>query len=174
MFTTVTFCDDKYQLLETNMWTCVRGKFLIVLAVYKLHPGQSARKKQLYAIFKSATWQTQNLFGLQQPSIPPYKMHLSVTLRIFTDHASYVVQSIISWTGCILALLCITADMWRHEMVPCPFCSCSSKKQLRACGVFRKKVTVLKGSRLRAAEIENVAVWATGKRQVLPKIRQIR
>jgi hypothetical protein len=48
-------------------------------------------------------------------------------------------------------------------MVPCPFCSHSSKKQLR---VFRKKVTVLKDSCLRAAEIENVAVRATGKRQV--------
>jgi hypothetical protein len=43
-------------------------------------------------------------------------------------------------------------------MVPCPFCSRPNKKQLRACGVFRKKVTVLKGSCLRAAEIENVAV----------------
>jgi hypothetical protein len=44
---------------------------------------------------------------------------------------------------------------------------------LHACGVFRKKVTVVKGS-LWAAEIENVAVWATGKYQVLPKIRQMR
>jgi hypothetical protein len=41
-------------------------------------------------------------------------------------------------------------------MVSCPFCSCPSKKQLRACSVFRKKVTVLMG--LRPAEIENVAV----------------
>jgi hypothetical protein len=48
-----------------------------------------------------------------------------------------------------------------------------SKKQLRACGVFRKKVTVVKDSFLRAAEIENVAVCATGKRQVLLKITQI-
>jgi hypothetical protein len=59
-------------------------------------------------------------------------------------------------------------------MVPCPFCSRPSKKQLRACGVFRKKATVVKGSCLRAAEFENVAVSATGKPQVLPKIRQIR
>jgi hypothetical protein len=70
----------------------------------------------------------------------------------------YVVQSIISWTGRIFALLCTTADMWSHEMVPCPFCSRPSKKQLRACGGFRKKVTVLKGSCLRVAEIENVGV----------------
>jgi hypothetical protein len=70
----------------------------------------------------------------------------------------YVVQSIISWTGRILALLCTTAETWSHEMVPCPFCSRPSKKQLRSCGVFRVKVTVLKGSCLRAAEIENVAV----------------
>jgi hypothetical protein len=58
-------------------------------------------------------------------------------------------------------------------MVPCTFCSRPSKKQLRACGVFRKKGTVLKDSCLRAAEIVNVAVRATGKRQVLPNIRQI-
>jgi hypothetical protein len=81
---------------------------------------------------------------------------------------TYIVQSIISWTGSIVALLCTTADMWSHEMMPCPFFSCTSKKQLRECGVFRKKVTVVKGSCLRAAEIENVAVWAMGKRQVLP------
>jgi hypothetical protein len=31
----------------------------------------------------------------------------------------------------------------------------------------------VKGSRLRAAEIENLAVRATGKRRVLPKMRQI-
>jgi hypothetical protein len=70
----------------------------------------------------------------------------------------YVVQSIILWIGCIVALLCTTADTWSHEMVLCPFFSRSSKKQLRACGVFRKKVTVVKSSCLRAAEIENVAV----------------
>jgi hypothetical protein len=98
MFTIVTFCNAKYQLLETNMWMCVRGIFLIVLAVYKLYPGQSARTKQFYAVFKSATWQTQNLFGLQQPSIPPYKMHLSVTLRIITDHAPYYGKSICGWS----------------------------------------------------------------------------
>jgi hypothetical protein len=58
-------------------------------------------------------------------------------------------------------------------MVPCPLFSRPRKKQLRACSVFRKKVAVVKGSCLRAAGIENVAVGATGKRQVLPKIRQI-
>jgi hypothetical protein len=34
----------------------------------------------------------------------------------------------------------------------------SSQQEAVACGVFRKKVTVLKGGCLRAAEIENVAV----------------
>jgi hypothetical protein len=48
--------------------------------------------------------------------------------------------------------------MWSHEMVPCPFFSRPSKKQLHACGVFRKKVAVVNGSCLQAAEIENVAV----------------
>jgi hypothetical protein len=59
-------------------------------------------------------------------------------------------------------------------MVPCPFFSRLGEKQLRACDVFRKKVAVVKGSCLRPAEIENVAVGARRKRQVLPKIRQIR
>jgi hypothetical protein len=43
-------------------------------------------------------------------------------------------------------------------MVPCPFFSHLRKKQLRACGVFGKKATAVKGSCLRVAEIENVAV----------------
>jgi hypothetical protein len=43
-------------------------------------------------------------------------------------------------------------------MVPCPLFSPSSKKQLHACVVVRKKAAVVKGSFLRAAEIENVAV----------------
>jgi hypothetical protein len=43
-------------------------------------------------------------------------------------------------------------------MVPCPFVSRPSKKQLCACGVFTEKVTVVKGSCLRVAEIENVTV----------------
>jgi hypothetical protein len=43
-------------------------------------------------------------------------------------------------------------------MVPCPFCSRPGKKQLCACCVIRNKVTVLKGSCLQAAEIENVAL----------------
>jgi hypothetical protein len=64
-----------------------------------------------------------------------------------------IVQSIILWTGHRMALLCITVDMWSHEMVSCP-----SEKQLRACDVFRKKVTAVKGSCLRKVEIENVAV----------------
>jgi hypothetical protein len=67
----------------------------------------------------------------------------------------------------------VLLQTWGHEKVPCPFFSRPGKKQLRACGVFRKKVTVVKGSCLRAAEIENVAVRATGRRQVLPKIKQI-
>lgn len=86
VFAIIKFCNDKYELLETNMWMCGRGIFLIVLAVYKLYPGQSARTKQLYAVFKSATCETQTLFSLQQPSIPPYKMHLSVTLYIHVIH----------------------------------------------------------------------------------------
>jgi hypothetical protein len=63
----------------------------------------------------------------------------------------YVLQSIISWTGRMVALLCTTADTWSHEMVPCPFFSRPSEKQLRACvracGVFRKKVTVVRERR---------------------------
>jgi hypothetical protein len=51
----------------------------------------------------------------------------------------------------------------------------SSQQEAVACvRCIQKESHVLKGSCLRAAEIENVAVWATGKRQVLPKIRQIR
>jgi hypothetical protein len=77
----------------------------------------------------------------------------------------YMVQSIILWIGRIVALLCTTVDMWSYEMVPCPLFSCPSKKQLHACSVLQKKVTVVKGSCLRAVEIENVTV--------LRKIRQI-
>jgi hypothetical protein len=43
-------------------------------------------------------------------------------------------------------------------MVLCPFFFHPSKKQLCACGVFRKKVTVVKGSCLQAAEVKNVTV----------------
>jgi hypothetical protein len=43
-------------------------------------------------------------------------------------------------------------------MVSCLFLSRPSKRQLRTCGVFGKKVTVVKASCLRAVEIENVAV----------------
>jgi hypothetical protein len=41
-------------------------------------------------------------------------------------------------------------------MVPCPFYSCPSKKQLHAWHVFRKKVTIVKG--LRVVEMESFAV----------------
>jgi hypothetical protein len=85
----------------------------------------------------------------------------------------YVIQSIISWIGRIVTPLFTTVDTRNHEMVSCPFFSHPSKKQMHLRGVFRKKITVLKGSCLRAAEIENVAVWATGTCKVLPKIRQI-
>jgi hypothetical protein len=30
---------------------------------------------------------------------------------------TYIVQSIVSWIGHIVALLCITVDTWSHEMV---------------------------------------------------------
>jgi hypothetical protein len=43
-------------------------------------------------------------------------------------------------------------------MVSCLFFSCPSKKQLHVYGVFINKATVVKGSCLQAAEIENVAV----------------
>jgi hypothetical protein len=59
--------------------------------------------------------------------------------------------------------------MWSHAMVLCPFFSCPSKKQLRVCGVLKKKATDVAET-----EIENVAVCATGKHQVLPKNMQIR
>jgi hypothetical protein len=49
--------------------------------------------------------------------------------------------------GCAVALLCITPDTWSYEMVPRPFFSHPSKKQLRVCGVLRRNVTV-KGSSL--------------------------
>jgi hypothetical protein len=65
--------------------------------------------------------------------------------------------TIYKWIGCIVALLCTTADTWSHEIVPCLF-FCPSKKQLYACGVFRKKVAVAKGSCLRAVDIEIVTV----------------
>jgi hypothetical protein len=63
-----------------------------------------------------------------------------------------VVQSIISWNGRIEALSCIAANIWSHEMVPCPFLSRPRKKQLSACCVFRKNAIVVKGSLLRAAK----------------------
>jgi translation initiation factor 1 (eIF-1/SUI1) len=42
--------------------------------------------------------------------------------------------------------------------VQCPFFPRPSKKQLRACDAIRKKVTVVKGICLRAAEMENLAI----------------
>jgi hypothetical protein len=75
-----------------------------------------------------------------------------------TSKYIYIVQSLISWIGRIVALLCTTVDTWSHEMVLYPFCSHPSKKQLRACSVFRKKITVVKGSGLRVAEIKNITV----------------
>jgi hypothetical protein len=84
---------------------------------------------------------------------------------------TYVVQSIILWTGNIVVLIFTTADMWSHKLVPRPFFSQPSKKQLHVCGVLKKKVTVVKSGCLRTVEIENVAVGAMRKHQVLPKIR---
>jgi hypothetical protein len=43
-------------------------------------------------------------------------------------------------------------------MLPCPLFSRTSKKQLYACNVFKKKVTVVMGSCLQASEIENITV----------------
>jgi hypothetical protein len=76
----------------------------------------------------------------------------------FTTSSLYVVQSIISRIGRTVVLLCTTADTWSHEMVLCPFFSSPRKKQSCACSVLRKKVTVVKGSCLQVAEIENVTV----------------
>jgi hypothetical protein len=55
-------------------------------------------------------------------------------------------------------LCSVCTDTWSHEMVPCPFFSRPGKKQLHACSVIRKKVTIMKGSCVRAEEIKNVAV----------------
>jgi hypothetical protein len=57
-----------------------------------------------------------------------------------------------------VALSCTMADMRSREMAQCPFFSRPSKKQLHACGAYRKEATVVKCSRVRAAQIENVAV----------------
>jgi hypothetical protein len=71
---------------------------------------------------------------------------------------THIVQSIISWFGRIMALLHTTVDTWSHKMVPCPFFSHPSKQQLQVYGVFRKKVTVVKGSFPQVTEIKNVTV----------------
>jgi hypothetical protein len=76
-----------------------------------------------------------------------YSLIQSILLLIPT--ITYVEQSIISWTGCTVTLICTTVDMWSHRMVPCPFSSHHTKKQLRACMQCSQKVTVLKSSCLR-------------------------
>jgi hypothetical protein len=48
-----------------------------------------------------------------------------------------------------------------------------SKEQLVACGKFIKEITIVKGSCLRDAEIENLEVSAMGIHRVLPKVTQI-
>jgi hypothetical protein len=53
----------------------------------------------------------------------------------------YKVQSILSWTGRIVALLCATSNKW-NGMVPCALLSHPSKKQLWACSIFRKRISV--------------------------------
>jgi hypothetical protein len=75
---------------------------------------------------------------------PTYKVSVTFYTNNQSMYILYIVQSIISWTGRIVTLLCTTADTWSHETVPCPFFSSPSKKQLRACGVFRNKVNVVK------------------------------
>jgi hypothetical protein len=66
------------------------------------------------------------------------------------------------WIGRIVVLLCTTADTWSHELVPCPFFPRPSKKQLRACDVFRKKVTFVKGSfcKQRKLRMSQFKQWA--------------
>jgi hypothetical protein len=56
-----------------------------------------------------------------------------------------VVQSIILWVGCIVALLCITVDMWSHEMV-CVRSSLVPARSSCVCRVFRRKVIVVKSA----------------------------
>jgi hypothetical protein len=82
----------------------------------------------------------------------------SVLRMLIHLEITYVVQSVILWIGRIVALLFTTADAWSHEMVTCLSFSRSNNKQLHACGVCRKKVTVVKGSCLRVVEIENCVV----------------
>jgi hypothetical protein len=91
---------------------------------------------------------------------------------------SYVVQSIISWTGLVVVVLCTTADTLSHNMVPCSFFSCPSKQKLHACSVSeRKRVTVVKGSCLRVVEIKNVAKfcqkWGKSASKTFQIIKQV-
>jgi hypothetical protein len=69
--------------------------------------------------------------------LPLHEVKIIVQLKFPLVHSDsyilvYAVQPIISWIGRIVALLCITADTWRHEIVQCPFFSRPRKKQLRA------------------------------------------
>jgi hypothetical protein len=96
--------------------------------------------------------------GKTQVDLQAVKTSLEWSINPVIQNPIYVVQSIISWIGRIMVLLCTTADTWSHKMVPCQFFSHASKKQLHACSVFRKKVTAVTGSCLRAVEIKNLAV----------------
>jgi hypothetical protein len=151
------------QITYLSFWSSNFGKYVCwameYSVPYRLYCNRlflkifQIRQARRYSVPCYIKEETQNLHELQQ--------------------WKYVEQSIISWIGRIMALLCNTADTRSHEMVPCPFFSHPSKKQLHVCGAFRKKVTAVKGNCLQAAEIENVTVWAMAKHQVLLKIRQI-
>jgi hypothetical protein len=71
---------------------------------------------------------------------------LNYLLEKKTALLDHILQSIILWIGCIVALSCTTVDTWSHEVVSGPFFSRPSKEQLCACGVFGKKVSVVKGN----------------------------
>jgi hypothetical protein len=71
---------------------------------------------------------------------------------------TYVAQSLISWTGRIVALLWTVVDIFSHKMGQCPFISHPSKKQLCAFSAFRKNATVVKGSCLQVVKTENATV----------------
>lgn len=58
-------------------------------------------------------------------------------IYIWLPNEKYIVQSVILWIRCIVALLCTTAGMWSHKVVPSPFSSWPSKKQWHACGIFK-------------------------------------
>jgi hypothetical protein len=88
-------------------------------------------------------WRLALFSQFQQFCALSYSLFITLRFYIYTTVMTlYIVQSIISWIGRIVALLCTTTDTWSHEMVLCPFFSRRSKKQFRVCGVFRKRVTV--------------------------------